>query len=692
MRNFLRFGFVCLFLFWGFDGVGQSTTNLDCGTKPQTQEVAKNLLKAYQDFQSQPKTALLPSPTNIVYVPVIIHDIYKLDGTGKISSSDLTTIFSRLNSKYSSIGIQFYRPFVADLIQSDYFYNYGNITSCSDAKEISLCSTRDYTNALNIYFVGSITGASGFASFPTYCDGNTSRKEDNRIFIGKNFSLDFISKYVVPHEFGHYFSLFHTFRESNTESFELVTRGAGKNCNSVADQLCDTDADPYTRENVSINDCKKLNYITGSCFWGGSFYGCNYTDGNGQSYSPPINNQMSYWTNNCLDNLAFTSEQYQRIAFGYDFRIVNPNPTLSNRYYLDGLNRTILQFSGNSSSLACSGDNLTMQFNSYGDPSFCQGVFYLQMKPINNYYFGVISSNTGVTAVNGQVQITGGIPLNTPAAYYKVRIAKGSSTISESGIVEQTIYINGTTNGIPTGSPIASQYALATTTLYNATSTCAGNSIALNVNISGYDSYWWTRNGANYTASSTNSSLNAYETGNYTLNMIKCGNVYQSSNSISLNFYQPAPSLTASSNGATTDFRLATCEGSAVTLSAGCQSGMNTLWNDGTTSSIRYINASSTRDFFVNCNNYFCNTGYAPPVRIIALNPNVQSQRDGNWQDATLWTSSLVPLNCQTVTIQTGHTVNVPINDAKAKSIIIRGRLNFQNVSPTVKGKVGLGI
>lgn len=118
---------------------------------------------------------------------------------------------------------------------------------------------------------------------------------------------------------------------------------------------------------------------------------------------------------------------------------------------------------------------------------------------------------------------------------------------------------------------------------------------------------------------------------------------------------------------------------------------MNPLWSDGSTSSIRYINASSTRDFMVNCSNYFCNAGYSPPVRITALNQNVQSSKTGNWQDITLWTSNLVPLNCQTVTIQTGHTVTVPINDAKAKNIIIRGNLNFQNVSPTVKGKVGLG-
>jgi hypothetical protein len=438
MRNFLRFGFV-LFLgcFLGFDGVGQSKTNLDCGTKPQTQEVAKNLLKAYQDFQSRPKTALTPSLTNVVYIPVIVHDVYKLDDTGQISSSDLTTIFSRLNSKYSSIGIQFYRPYVTDLIQSDYFYNYGNVTSCSDAKENSLCSTRDYTNAINIYFVGSITDASGFAKFPTFCNGSTSTRGDNRIFIGKNFNIDFISQYVVPHEFGHYFSLFHTFRENDLEPFELVTRGTGRNCYSVADQLCDTEADPYVRSS-GMDNCKRLNILTGNCFWGGSAFGCNYVDSNDQSYTPPINNQMSYWVRECLDNLGFTHEQYQRIASGYDYRVLNPNPNLFQRYYLDGVRRTILQYSGNTS--LCAGNNINMTYNSYGEPSYCQGTFYVQLKSASGTYFSNISS--GYSSTNGGVNITGTIPSNTPTGYYQVRIYKTQSQ-SYGDIEEKTIYVNG---------------------------------------------------------------------------------------------------------------------------------------------------------------------------------------------------------------------------------------------------------
>lgn len=646
MRNFLRFGFVLLFLVWGFDGVGQSSTPNECGTREPTKEEMIEIIKQEKAFKQS-----LGTTNNLVgaiTVYIKFHNVLNLDYTGRNISSSISNILYYLNQKYASVNITFAQSGGIDYIYSNGYYDFYD--GCNNIyDENAVRSGRDVTNAINIYFVGTIKGSdceptiNGFVSdFPS----PSNSKSTNAIFI-KTATSDWnttIVQETIPHEMGHYFNLFHTHQ-------------------SGGDNVSDTPYDPADKSCVS------------NCLW------------NCTVYNPDVRNLMSYY-HGC--RIRFTSGQYQRMEdYGKTYR-TNLNTDLSERYYLDGLDRIVL---GNSTStLICSGSNLGILFGAYGEPSFYQGNYYLQMKAVNGgYFFSNISSSQYTNS--GANLITGTIPSNTPSGYYQIRVCK---IVSESlqRVEERTIYVNGLSGGIPTGSPISSnQYLSASSTLvYNATSTCAGRSIALYANVSGYDSYWWTKDGLNYTASSTDSYFNASSTGNYTLNMMKCGNVYRSSNSIYLNFYVSTPSLTASSNGTTTDFRLATCEGSLVTLSAGCQSGMNSLWNDGTTSSIRYINASSTRDFFVNCNNYFCNTGYAQPVRITALNQNVQSQRNGDWQDATLWTSSLVPLNCQTVTIQTGHTVNVPINDAKAKSIIIRGRLNFQNVSPTVKGKVGLGI
>ncbi len=641
MNNFLRFWFVLLFIFWGFDGVGQTPTPKECGTREPTKEEMIEIIKQEKAFKQSLGTTNNLMGAITVYIK--FHNVLKTDWSGRDISSSISTILYYLNQRYSSANITFVQSGAIDYINSSNYYNFDSY--CNNINdEINLRNGRDVTNAINIYFVGTITYGTdcspinGYAYRPTQLN-----PKSNNIIVIRTEDIDWndwnstIVPETIPHEMGHYFNLYHTHQ-------------------SGGDEVSDTPYDPADKSCVLF------------CTWFCS------------NYNPDVRNLMSYY-HGCRNR--FSPGQYQRMEdYGKTYR-TNLNSTLSQRYYLDGLRRILINPT-TSNRLFCGGNTISFDYGLYGEPSFVNATSSVRLyNSIGGYY------DLG-TLITGQNFKTVTIPTNITAGYYDLKIFNSYTSPDVSSTI--TLYVNGTTSGIATGSPIASQYALATTTLYNATSTCAGNSIALYANVSGYDSYWWTRNGANYTASSTNSSLNAYETGNYTLNMMKCGNVYRSSNSIYLNFYNPTPALTASSNGATTDFRLATCEGSPVTLSAGCQSGMNTLWNDGTTSSIRYINASSTRDFFVNCNNYFCNTGYAPPVRITALNPNVQSQRNGNWQDATLWTSNLVPLNCQTVTIQTGHTVNVPINDAKAKNIILNGKLNFINVSPTVKGKVGLGI
>lgn len=641
MKNFIRFGFGLLFIFWGFDGVGQSSTPKECGTREPTKEEMVEIIKQEKSFKQS-----LGTTNNLVgaiTVYIKFHNVLNFNGTGRNISSSISNILYYLNQKYASVNITFAQSGGIDYIYGDGYYDF--YYGCSNVyDEDALRNGRDVTNAVNIYFVGTIKGSdctpsiNGFVSdFPS----QYNPKSSNAIFIrteGTDWNSTIIQE-TIPHEMGHYFNLFHTHQ-------------------SGGDEVSDTPYDPADKSCVS------------NCIWN-----CTY-------YNPDVRNLMSYY-HGCRNR--FTYGQYNRMEdYGKTYR-TNLNTDLSERYYLDG-RRTIVMNLTSSTKLVCAGNSVSFNFGMYGEPSFMNAISSVQLTNSSvTYNVGSVSSGENSKTIT--------IPSSIPSGYYELRINNSYASANYAQTI--SLYVNGTTGG----SPIASnQYLSASSTrIYNATSTCAGNSITIYHSLpyginDEYDSYWWTKNGQNYTASSTDSYFNASSTGNYTLNMMKCGNVYRSSNSIYLNFYNPTSALTASSNGATTDFRLTTCDGSPVTLSAGCQSGMNTLWNDGTTSSIRYINASSTRDFFVNCNNYFCNVGYSYPVRITALNPSIQSTKSGNWQDPTMWTNNLVPLNCQTVTIQTGHTVNVPINDAKAKSIIIKGNLNFQNVSPTVKGKVGLGI
>ena len=236
----------------------------------------------------------------------------------------------------------------------------------------------------------------------------------------------------------------------------------------------------------------------------------------------------------------------------------------------------------------------------------------------------------------------------------------------------------------------------------NKTSICVGDLVRLDASESGFDYYEWYKNGQYFTTT-TNNYLNATTTGvgttTFTVKTYKWGAGIFANNSKQVNTYAPLspPTLTAANypEGTTSTTGLNICDGTTIVLTTNCPMGTASAVYDGTSWNISssryfYVNAS-TKSYVAQCGNYYCSSANSSPVRIVN-EPNIQSTKSGDWQDPTMWINNYVPLNCQTVTIQTGHTVNVSINDAKAKNIIIKGKLNFINVSPSVKGKVGLGI
>ena len=238
-------------------------------------------------------------------------------------------------------------------------------------------------------------------------------------------------------------------------------------------------------------------------------------------------------------------------------------------------------------------------------------------------------------------------------------------------------------------------YNIPSSNLYaNATSTCNQN-VLLTASQSGYDSYIWYRDGIYFGTTATNytnASTTASGTSIFTVKTTKWGVMIDGNNSYSVtNYVFPIPILTATSNGISSTTNLNICNGTSALLSNNCIVGTYPLWQNLVMTPTLNVTPSTTTNYTVQCRNYFCSSANSPPVRIIN-EPNIQSIKTGNWQDPTMWINNYIPLSCQTVTIQAGHTVNVPINDAKAKNIIIKGNLNFQNVSSTVKGKVSLDI
>lgn len=237
----------------------------------------------------------------ITYVPIRPHVFRTATGTGGMSLNSLNNVLAITNQFYynNGSGIQFYFCGTSpDYIDRDTEYN-----AFPFQQELSV-SGRDATNAMNVYFVNQfdIAGLLGYAYFPT------SSLQSTRSFIRTNGLSDtYIGSYVLNHELGHNFNLYHTF-EGNTPfaTAELATRGTGANCSGASDLLCDTPADPYGRDNATTE-------IRNGC----ETYVGTITDEQGNAYTPQTNNIMSYY-DGCSP--TFTAGQHNRMQGGLAFR------------------------------------------------------------------------------------------------------------------------------------------------------------------------------------------------------------------------------------------------------------------------------------------------------------------------------------------------------------------------------------
>jgi|GEM_PF-918016 len=265
------------------------------------QERELRVIQLKQKFAEQYATAAIQT---VQYIPIKAHILRRSDGTGGLSIADLNTALAQINLYYINVGsgLQFYFCGSPNYINNTAYYDYDN------TEEFSLCSANDVNNAINVYFPNTIQfgslAVSGYAYFPS------TLASTNRLFVQASNATD---TRTFTHELGHYFNLLHTFQSStdvNLANRELVTRDTnqGANCSTKGDLVCDTPADPYGRDSVSL-------------------LGCTYTgtarDPQNQLYSPSLSNIMSYYPIACGN--TFTVGQMNRISGGVLLRTDGAN-------------------------------------------------------------------------------------------------------------------------------------------------------------------------------------------------------------------------------------------------------------------------------------------------------------------------------------------------------------------------------
>lgn len=279
---------------------------LDCGSDRihQSDFIKKQIAKRVQGA----RVAAL-DPNQVITLPVvfIVHHLGEAIGTGlNVSNADLMTALTNLNNAYAATdyyigGINTKIKFA--LVKSDKAcnpttgiirINSSSIPGYSLPKGVEIDDYEMQDSLINqnttftsddciIIRTAKIQSYSGFASFY------------GQAFIRHDYIT---SKYTVPHELGHIFTLYHTFEGDAevkpTTSPRTYVCPPNADPNNDGDQISDTA--PHTRE----RSCSTANIATTP----------NVCDGNAV-YGNSLKNIMSYSSGNCMDR--FTPGQIARM-------------------------------------------------------------------------------------------------------------------------------------------------------------------------------------------------------------------------------------------------------------------------------------------------------------------------------------------------------------------------------------------
>jgi len=238
-----------------------------------------------------PQNQLLPCLDKTLTVS--IHILKDSLGETNIDTVDIYTAFDTLNSKFAPICLRFK---ICSIDSVDNF-QWDTLQVNNDdglREEQQLVTNIHIDSTINVYFVAAfedLPQATGFTSYPGGADN---------IFILK----DNVDDMSIPHEFGHFFGLIHTFGDGVNIGFANDSL-----CDSTCDFLCDTEADPS-------EDLPSAYAADGNCELAPMLQ-----DDNDVYYMPPTDNIMSYY-GDC--RCKFTKQQYRIMAYEY----------LHNRYYL----------------------------------------------------------------------------------------------------------------------------------------------------------------------------------------------------------------------------------------------------------------------------------------------------------------------------------------------------------------------
>ena len=218
-------------------------------------------------------------------ISLSIHVINDTADQPKATQGQIQLSIDLLNQKFSAMCVQFSICKFDTVKENLYFLK------TTEEYLTEMTTKYNVPNTINVYYTGTVTALWGSldGSNTLTTSANDKIRMANPLF--KDFMLiNYGSMMEIPHAMGHYFGLYDTF-DNPSGIAELAN---GSNCQSAGDSICDTEADPaiYT----AIVNCSLTNPTT---------------DANGEYYTPPICNLMSFYAGTCIK--TFTTEQFNRM-------------------------------------------------------------------------------------------------------------------------------------------------------------------------------------------------------------------------------------------------------------------------------------------------------------------------------------------------------------------------------------------
>jgi hypothetical protein len=289
-----------LLLLWALLPLASYAQDAGCATPSPTLEQQDFLLKKIKTLSVEEWV----KNTGTTCIPIKIWAFRDDNGMGGISYATLTEGLNYLNYYYLSAGIEFFYCGAPTYTNNSDYYDFDATAPDDDTESEMVALSGEVFDAVNIYVVNSIVTSSGFNAagyaYLPYSDNSLY----NRIVMDQAY-FTFFPNGTYAHEFGHYFSLVHTHQgtengnmHSNAEN--VARSGAQSNCSTKGDMLCDTEADPrYSSGDFNFSTCT---------------YTGTDTDVHGVVYTPPVDNIMSYFPDQCGG--IFTAGQYTQIQQG----------------------------------------------------------------------------------------------------------------------------------------------------------------------------------------------------------------------------------------------------------------------------------------------------------------------------------------------------------------------------------------